>query len=71
MLFSSSDEEARALIQKYNDLEETYEKNLFMLSIKSEGKLSITEIYQMPFLMRKRYVESFNEFVEEKNRKNS
>lgn len=71
MLFTSSDEDVGAILQKYSDMEKAFEKNLLNISIRSEGRVSLTEVYQMPYLLREQFVDSFNEWVDEKNKKNS
>lgn len=47
---------------------ESFQKSLISLNIKSEGKLGISEIYQLPFLFREEYIKTFNEYQEEKNK---
>ena len=71
MLFTSADEDVGAILQHYSEMEETLEKNLMLLSIRSEGKLSLTEVYQMSYLERESYIKAFNEFADEKNKKTS
>lgn len=73
MLFSSSDEEVGALINQYKDYAREFEKNLLMMHIKSDGHLSIQDVYSMPYKVREIYIEANNEFVEEqkKNMKSS
>jgi len=71
MLFTSSDEDVGAILKQYSEMEETLEKNLMLLSIKSEGKLSLSEVYQMSYLERECYINAFNEYADEKNKKSS
>ena len=69
MLFSSSDEDARALLEQYKELKEKFEKNLIMLHVKTEGKLTLDNIYSMTYKMRELAVESYNEYSEELEKK--
>ena len=47
---------------------ETFEKSLINITIKSEGKISILEVYGLPYLLRELYIKTFNEYQEEKNK---
>ena len=47
---------------------DSFQKSLITLNIKSEGKLAISEIYQLPYLLREEYVKTFNEYQDEKNK---
>lgn len=47
---------------------EGLEKSLINLNIRSEGKISIFEAYQMPYLQREMYIKLYNEFSEEKRK---
>ena len=69
MLYKSSEEDVGALLQQYKDSKEQFEKNLMMLHIKSEGKISLSEVFSMTYKMRELYVKSHNEFAEEMERK--
>ena len=71
MLFTSSDEDVGAILEQYSEMEKTLETNLMMICIKSEGRISLSEVYQMPYQSRERFVESFNKYVEEKNKQNT
>lgn len=69
MLFTSTDEEVGALIEDYKEKEKRFEKNLLLIHIKSDGHLSLSDIYNMPFKMRELYIQANNEFIEEQNKK--
>lgn len=69
MLYTSTDEEVGALIEKYRNMKEKLEKNLLMMHIRSDGHLSLNDVYNMPYKLRNLYVEANNEFVEEQNKK--
>lgn len=69
MLFTSTDEEVGALLEKYKEYSELFEKNLLMMHIKSDGNLSLNDVYNMPYKMRELYIKVNNEFVEEQNKK--
>ena len=69
MLFSSSDEKVGAILQQYKDAERQLEKNLIMISVKTEGHVSLDDVYNMPFLVRELYIEAQNEYTEEQNKK--
>lgn len=69
MLFTSTDEEVGAILERYKEYSETFEKNLLMMHIKSDGHLSLNDVYNMPYKMRELYIEANNEFVEEQNKK--
>ena len=47
---------------------ESLEKSLINLNIRTEGKISIFEAYQMPYLQREMYIKLYNEFSEEKRK---
>lgn len=68
MLFTSSDEDVGAILKKYAEASEELEKNLLMMHIKSDGHLSLSDVYSMTYNMRKLYTECHNEFVEEQKR---
>lgn len=68
MLLNSSDEDIGALIQQYKDNSKLFEKNLMMLHIKSDGHLSLNDVYNMTYKMRELYIEAHNEFGEEQKR---
>lgn len=68
MLRESSDEEIGAILEKYKISAKNFEKDLMMLQIKSDGNLSLNDVYNMTYTMRERYVEAFNEFSEERKR---
>jgi hypothetical protein len=68
MLLNSSDEDIGALIQQYKDNSKLFEKNLIMLHIKSDGHLSLNDVYNMTYKMRELYIEAHNEFGEEQKR---
>jgi len=38
------------------------------MNIKSEGKISLSDAYALPFYMREKYIKMFNEYIEEKNK---
>lgn len=69
MLFTSTDEEVGALLEKYKESSQALEKNLLMMHIKSDGNLSLNDVYNMPYKMRELYIKANNEFVEEQNKK--
>ena len=69
MLFNSSDEEVMEIIERYKEYEKAFEKNLLMMHIKSDGHLSLSDVYNMPYKMRQSYIEANNEFVDEKKKK--
>lgn len=68
MLFSSSDEEVGALLEKYKEYSETFEKNLLSMHVRSDGHLSLNDVYNMTYKMRKMYIEVNNEFVDEQKK---
>jgi len=68
MLFSSSDEEIGALLKQLENLSESFEKNLMMMHIKSNGHLSLSDVYQMTYKMREIYTVCHNEYVDEQNK---
>jgi len=47
---------------------DAFQKSLISLNIKSEGKVSLLEAYNLPFLLREEYIKTFNEFQDEKNK---
>ena len=69
MLFTSTDEEVGAMLERYKEYEKAFEKNLLMMHIKSDGHLSLSDVYNMPYKMRQSYIEANNEFVDERNKK--
>lgn len=68
MLFTSSDEEVGAIIDRYKEYSKDFEKNLIMMHIKSDGHLSLNDVYNMTFKMREIYIQANNEFVEEQKK---
>lgn len=56
-------------IHNYNERAETLEKSLIQLSVMSEGKVSLTEVYNMTFTQREMYIKLFNEYNDMKNKK--
>lgn len=69
MLLSSSDEEIGALIENYKENVDNFEKNLMSIHIKSDGHLSLNDVYNMTYKMRQLYIEAHNDFTEELNKK--
>lgn len=69
MLFTSTDEEVGALLERYKEISQSLEKSLMMIHIKSDGHLSLSDVYNMPYKMRELYIKANNEFVEEQNKK--
>lgn len=68
MLFTSTDEEVGAILQKYEDAAKGFEKNLLMMHLKSDGHLSLSDVYSMTYKMRELYTEAHNEHVEEQKK---
>ena len=68
MLFTSSDEEVGAIIDRYKEYSKDFEKNLIMMHIKSDGHLTLNDVYNMTFKMREIYIQANNEFVEEQKK---
>lgn len=68
MLFSSDDEKIGAFLNQLENMAESFEKNLMMMQIKSEGHLSLSDVYQMTFKMRETYTQCHNEYIDEKNK---
>ena len=68
MLFTSSDEDVGAILQEYKEASEKFEKNLISMHIKSDGHLSLSDVYNMTYKMRELYIEAHNEFGEEQKR---
>jgi hypothetical protein len=50
---------------------ETFEKSLLTMNINTEGKLSLSEIYQMPFNIREHYIKLYNQYIDTKNKLSS
>ena len=48
---------------------DNFEKYLLRLQIRSDGNLSLRDIYMMPHQIRENYVESYNDYLKEKNKK--
>ena len=65
MLFTSSDEDVGAILQEYKEASEKFEKNLIAMHIKSDGNLSLSDVYNMTYKMRELYIESHNKHAEE------
>lgn len=42
--------------------------SIMSISIKSEGKLSLQEVFNMPYNLREDYVKCFNHYLEEKKK---
>ena len=47
------------------------EKSIIDINIKSEGKISLTECYFLPYQVREMYYELYNKYVEKINKKSS
>ena len=71
MLFNSSDEDVEAILERYKEYSEEFEKYLLSLHIRSDGHLSLNDVYNMPLKLRNLYVKTNNEFVDEQNQKNN
>jgi len=69
MLFTSSDEDVGAILERYKEYSKDFEKNLIMMHIKSDGHLSLNDVYNMPFKMRELYIEANNEYVDEQKKR--
>jgi hypothetical protein len=63
-----SDEEINELLDSLYKRANNLEKSLLNLSIRTEGKISLQEIYAMPYLQREMYIKLTNEYYEEKNK---
>lgn len=68
MLFTSTDEEVGAILEKYREYANDFEKNLMMMHIKSDGHLSLSDVYNMTYKMRELYTETHNRHVEEQKK---
>ena len=65
MLFTSSDEDVGAMLQQYKEASENLERGLILMHIKSDGHLSLNDVYNMPYKMRETYIELHNKEVNE------
>lgn len=65
MLFTSSDEDVGAILQQYNEASENFEKGLISMHIKSDGHLSLNDVYNMTFKMRELYIEAHNKHADD------
>ena len=57
----------QSLYTRAND----FEKSLIELTIRSEGKLSLSEVYAMNFVQRELYIKCYNEYMNEKSNNKS
>lgn len=70
MLFTSSDEDVGAILENFKNISTEFEENLIMMHIKSDGHLSLDDVYNMPYKLREMYIKMNNKFVDEQNTKN-
>lgn len=43
-------------------------ESILNICIKSEGKVSLTEVFNMPYNLREDYIKYFNQYLEEKKK---
>lgn len=65
------DDSINKMIDGLNSRANKLEENLLNLSIHSEGRVSITEVYQMPFKQREMFIKLHNKYIDEKNKSNN
>lgn len=57
------------IINELKKRAENLEESLIDIHIKTEGKVSLTECYSMPYKIRQIYYKLHNKYVEEQNKK--
>lgn len=63
-----SDEQINEYLNDMNLRAKSLEESLLDIPIKTEGKISLLEVYNMPFLVREMYKKMVNKYNEQKNR---
>ena len=65
---TSNDEQIIEYIDTLKERAKNFEKSLLSLNIKSEGNISLTNAYFMPYMIREEYIKEFNSYMEVKNK---
>lgn len=55
-------------LQKFKDQTKEIEESIISLNVRTEGKISISEAFSMPYKLREIYIKSTNKYIEEKNK---
>ena len=57
-----------SLLNEYEERAKNFEKMLINMVLKSENKISLIEAYSLPYNFRSEFIQTYNEYMEEKKK---